>query len=120
MAKFGKMKLVIEFLDGNVWKLNRLFRYIDDSGLEIIVPKGFIFDGASIPKRLWHVVGHPLGEYLPAALIHDFLYSNHLIGRKEADKVFYRAMVACKVPAMKAKMMYAAVRAFGWKNYKED
>lgn len=49
----------------------------------------FSSDGASIPRQLWRVVGHPfLHSFLLAALLHDALYQSELLPRKVADYVF--------------------------------
>lgn len=39
----------------------------------IVIPKGFQFDGASIPRPLWGIL-HPSGLLLIPALVHDFAY----------------------------------------------
>ena len=39
----------------------------------IIIPKGFVFDGASIPRPLWGILS-PTGLLLIPGLIHDFAY----------------------------------------------
>lgn len=41
----------------------------------VIVPEGFITDGASIPRIFWSLAGlKPDGLYRAAALVHDFFY----------------------------------------------
>jgi len=40
-------------------------------GLTIIIPAGFITDGASIPRWLWWFIS-PFGPLLEGALVHDF------------------------------------------------
>lgn len=59
-------------------EITRGFRYfpIDKHvGPYITVPQGFQYDGASIPKFLWPIVGHPWsGYYDQAAAVHDLLY----------------------------------------------
>lgn len=42
------------------------------------IPKGYCYDGASIPRAFWRVVGSPMdNRFLIAALIHDVLCENH-------------------------------------------
>lgn len=43
----------------------------------IVVPKGFIWDGGSIPKKLWWLF-HRIDKNSIAFLIHDFLYIDKL------------------------------------------
>ena len=71
----------------------------------------------------------------PAAVIHDFLYSVEHRGfvpnpdkpnrttkltRKVADKVFLRAMKDCNVGFFRRRLIYSAVRVFGWVAYKKE
>ena len=114
------------------------------SSNRIIAPKGFVTDGASTPQILWWLFP-PVASYLPAAVIHDLLYrTGGDIGkykeavyaykeagvkipdkftRKECDLIFKEAMYALKgsdyeVPGWKIKMMYRAVRTFGFLSFK--
>lgn len=82
---------------------------------EIVVPKGFRTDLASVPLAL-RVFFPRDGEYTPAAVVHDFLYSKFNktgINRELADKIFLFIMKELKVAKYKRKMMYKAVRIFG-------
>lgn len=45
---------------------------------DYIIHKGFVFDGASIPKPLWFLLS-PTGLLLIPSLIHDFGYQNRFI-----------------------------------------
>ena len=87
----------------------------------ITVYDGFDYDGASIPKALWSVIGCPMGElYSSAACIHDALYASRLLDRKSCDKIFHEAMLSSGVDSALAKKMYLAVRAFGESSYLEN
>lgn len=44
-------------------------------GLQIIIPKGFITDGASIPALFWWMIS-PFGPLLEGAILHDFGYQH--------------------------------------------
>jgi hypothetical protein len=46
-----------------------------ENGLRIIIPKGFVTDGASIPAWLWWLIS-PFGPLLEAAILHDFGYQH--------------------------------------------
>ena len=49
-------------------------------GYEFVVPAGTRTDGASIPRFLWRVCGHPLqAPRLYAALLHDWIYGGCLL-----------------------------------------
>ena len=82
-----------------------------------VVPKGFIFDGASIPTWLRWIFPHG-GAKFAAACFHDWGYRLGKITRKEADDAFLDIMLANGVSAWRARTMYAAVRVFGKLHYK--
>lgn len=45
---------------------------------EFTIPKSYCYDGASIPRAFWRVVGAPTdNHFLIAALVHDVLCENH-------------------------------------------
>ena len=54
------------------WEITKDWRYSID-GKKFVIPKGFIFDGASVPKffRSWL---SPMGVLLMGGLIHDYGY----------------------------------------------
>ena len=54
------------------WELAQNWQYNLD-GTTIILPKGFVFDGASIPRPLWSILS-PVGLMLVPGLIHDYGY----------------------------------------------
>ena len=80
-----------------------------------VVLKGFAFDGASIPRAAWTVLGytpfHP--RLMRGACVHDDLYHRRVGSRREADELFERMIVADGVSISHAQLMYAAVRQFG-------
>ena len=64
--------IVMWLLSTRNWVLIEDWKYkIDDK--EYIIPKGFQFDGASIPKFL-HTFLSPVGVLLIGGLIHDYAY----------------------------------------------
>jgi hypothetical protein len=96
------------------WKLEAPFHYIN---LPIIikVPKGFCSDGASIPKFAFSIIGAPWrGKYSRGAVIHDYEYFSQTRTRREADQIFYDAMIILKVPWWKRRIMHLCVRMAGW------
>ena len=93
----------------------------DDDQRTIIVPAGFVTDFASI--QVLHnaflfvlfalVSGY--GNY--AATVHDFLYSEGQVSRKEADAVLYRALRAEGVARWRAYLFWLGVRIGGAKHF---
>lgn len=93
-------------------------------GRELCVPAGVSTDGASIPRMLWRVCGHPLmSPRVYAATMHDWLYRNgHKIGisRKEADEIYYALLRHFGVAAWRAGIEYCALRFFGARHYRKE
>lgn len=92
------------------------FSYYSDDENRITVPRGFQFDGASIPlfARIFLPRIHP--NYLQAAALHDWLYSTahkHGRSRKWCDDMFCEAMGALGTPDFWRNLMWAAVRIGG-------
>ena len=96
-----------------LWTLRESFHARTTAGL-VLVMAGFRFDGCSIPRLLWRVVGHPLqGDALPAGVIHDALYASKRVTRETADRVFHELLRRYGVNPVKAGAMFGAVRVFG-------
>ena len=115
MSSFTSPLIVSPMPDGRRWKLFRSFTYHITSRRskdKITVPAGFITDFASIPWVFWSWLP-AWGKYGKAAVIHDYLYQNHLLSRRMADLIFYEAMLVGKTKKWKAKLMYLAVRIWG-------
>lgn len=101
---------------GRIRLVTPLFVTVDDD--TVIVPDGFVTDGASVPALFWPVVSHPLApSSLRAAILHDFQYRTASVTRKDADDTFYRALRADGCAWLRAKAMWLAVRLFGWTGY---
>lgn len=95
-----------------VWEVDHL-----GSGERVIVPAGFLTDLASVPRGLWPIVA-PFGDHGQAAVLHDWLYHQcDQRGRKWADRQFLEAMAALGVGLVKRRVMWSAVRAFGWRRW---
>ena len=109
------MNIQLEKIDKNKYRTLSLISYNT-----IVVPKGFETDGASIPKLL-RIVGTPFtGNYTRAAIVHDWLYSTHIMSKDEADTIFYNCMLEDGVSSLKAKSMYYSVKWFGYNAYNKD
>ena len=115
--------LIVEDM-GNKFKLFLPFTYYwKRYGITIQVPKGFISDFASIPAPLRLFIPK-LGLYNKAAVLHDWVYQNHVYPvaegyvceytRADADLLFLDAMTDLKVKKWKRYAMYKFVRLFGW------
>lgn len=90
-------------------------------GKELVIPAGTTTDGASIPRILWRVCGHPMqSPRIYAALVHDYLYS---IGgdddaRLRADKIYRDMLISFGVSCFAAYTEYYAIRWFGGSHWR--
>ena len=70
----------------------KLIDYKKDKIYNFEIPKGYCFDGASIPRLFWRIIGpNTDNKFLIAALVHDTLCENHKYidyDRKFSSKVF--------------------------------
>jgi len=106
--------------DGRKWKLFHAFKYhvgYRYSHNIITVPVGFVTDFASVPRPLWWLIPFH-GKFTKGSVIHDWLYQTHQCTRKEADDIFYEAMLVGGTCPWKAKLMHIAVRMFSWLAWK--
>lgn len=110
--------LVLAFVRPGTWRVVFPFQYDVGrlgSGRSIVVPRGFETDGASIPRALWPIY-QPWGTWGKAAVVHDFLYRTQTRpgGRKAADAIFLEAMKVLGVPGLRRRILWGAVRMWGW------
>jgi len=95
----GFFKMIIMWLLGTRnWEIANDFTYTLN-GKKFVIPAGFKFDGASIPKFL-HTFLSPVGVLLMGGLIHDYAYKYQtllrenkkdtlgVISQKRADEIF--------------------------------
>ena len=90
--------IVMWLLSTRNWELTQDWRYNLD-GTDYVIPKGFTFDGASIPKFL-RTFFSPVGVLLIGGLVHDYMYKyTHckpvsakgallVVDQKKADQIF--------------------------------
>ena len=86
---------------------------------------GTTTDGASIPRFLWRVCGHPLeAPRVYAALLHDALYGGQFRDlvptRAAADEIYRDLLIALDVSSFRAYTEYYALRLFGSSHWVED
>ena len=95
--------------------ISPLFAMVE--GTCYVVPQQFRFDGASIPRALWGVIGHPyLPNHVRPAALHDWMVRQpvtHPLSSTQAHDLFYHALRAEGVHPVRARLMWLAVRWFG-------
>jgi hypothetical protein len=120
----------------NIALSTKLFRLTDDytaswlidaKKYTIKIPRGFMWDGASIPQFLWSIIGfYPGGIMLPPSVVHDWIYickgwlvneedgTIFYMSRKECDLLFRAHMIHVGMPDRKLNLAYKGVKWFGW------
>ena len=119
MSSFMSPLVVSPLPDGKNWELQRSFSYHVDSRystVKVTVPRYFITDFASIPKFLWWLPYW--AKFNKAAVLHDYLYTTRFRPtRREADRIFYEAMLisfqSFPLGKLIARLEYTAVRLAG-------
>lgn len=77
------------------------------------VPKGFVTNGANIPRIFWSLFPPNSPEYLSAVVLHDYMCAkNGVFTYKEADAMLYRAMIDIGVSKWKAKLFYTCCKYY--------
>lgn len=104
-----------------------------DMTLELVAPKGFITDLASIPA-IFSLVGlTPTGPWEEAATLHDLLYQKKTTAvaylkdplskltlecnKDMADRIFMLGLRRANVNMVLRKAMHSAVVTYGWGSY---
>ncbi len=127
MNSYRTPLIVTPLQDGKRWRLHEGFTYrcrppggLRGDWITIVVPAGFVTDFASVPKVFWSIIP-AWGKFGKGAVVHDYLYQdtdNQWMTRKLADQIFLGAMLVSGTAPWKAKVMYWAVRLFGWVAWK--
>ena len=85
------------------------FKYKD-----IVVPKGFTSDGASIPRIFWSFYPPNRTDYLPAAILHDYLYP---INKQLANCLFENILFDLNISKFDIFILVYGVRLYSLIRY---
>lgn len=80
------------------------------AGLLITVPKGFITDGASIPRLLWPLLS-PFGPLLEGAILHDFAYQHGYLLTPFSERQVYN-IISCRLRAQNPEIFAAMIPVY--------
>jgi hypothetical protein len=87
------------------------YRYRD-----IVIPKGYITDGASVPRIFWSIFPPNKAEYLSAAIVHDYLtdivIEKKSITFRSVDNTFRDMLIDLNVNKIEVKVLYWSVRLY--------
>lgn len=104
-----------------LWVLNTPM-IIKVSGKTWYVPRGFVTDGASVPRSLWRIATPMTGAHTEAAVLHDWLYSLDCLIKlthKEADAIFLEAMKEMGTSFVVRNTLFAGVNMFGGSSFRK-
>lgn len=115
--------LYMKDIGGGLFELVRALHF-DSAALDcrVIAPKHYVTDLASVPPYVPGWLVPKLGDYNPAAVIHDAAYDGALrtsdgvpltLTKAQADALFREGMEARGVNAVQRTAMYLAVKWFG-------
>lgn len=94
----------------------QLIDYVKDRTYGFSIPKGYCYDGASIPRLFWRFIGAPTDNaFLIPALIHDVLCEHHeyiMNDREFSTKVFNALLEVSEVGKYKRFFMKNSVACF--------
>ena len=96
--------------------------YYNNRKYKFTIPKGYRWDGATIPRLFWRLIGSKTDSaFLIPSMIHDILCEHHEYvnyDRYFADKVFERLLYVSGVSAFNRWLMFHSVDNFqkfcGW------
>ena len=129
----GFFKMLSMWLFGvRHWEIAKDFEY-ELRGETYVIPKGFQFDGASIPKFL-HTFLSPVGVLLIGGLVHDYAYKYEtllkknkkdtmgVINQKKADEIFRDVNIEINGFFLMNVLAYWSLRLGGflaWKKHRK-
>jgi len=88
--------------------------YVTFEGKRLVVPAGFVCDGASIPSALWVRLGHPLAWANAAmGIVHDHGYRMGERPREEVDMLAWDMALLGGHPDELAAEIHAGVAIWG-------
>jgi len=107
-----QISFIYSYRSKKYWRVIKPIHIRLRSGKLITIPAGFVTDLSSSPRWLWSIAP-PFGDFLLAALIHDFLYVYCIGTRKKADKEMLIWSMILNDNWLDNMLRYFAVRLFG-------
>ena len=128
IKKYRELTLPISYVIGTGKKKFVLTKSVAlrlSNGHTIIIPKGYRFDGASVPRIFWWFIPR-LDDRILAVLGHDWMYSEDFLRDIMSDKeakefidneflIWMDIQVDTFIGKMVNYIAYLAVKYFGWK-----
>ena len=109
---FKYSDVILQPLKSHKFKVVKSFKYKD-----INIPFGFRTDGASVPRIFWSLFPPNRTDYLPCAIIHDYLCDKGEY--RKADEYFKECLKELQVDKFSRTIMYLAVRLYHLIKYRQ-
>lgn len=96
---------------------------VGGSWLHLTAKKGFDYDGASIPRACWTLIGSKMDhDLIVAALFHDLLYCVHekMFPRDRTDQLFADIQGMYFASSAQQALTKKAVNLFGGRTWKKS
>ena len=88
----------------------------DNRVYDFEIPKGYCFDGASVPRFFWRIIGSNTdNKFIIAAMVHDYMCENHSVvghDRKLSTNIFNSLLKVSEVGNFKRYLMKNSVDIF--------
>jgi hypothetical protein len=117
------------------WELVDDWVFFMPCGTPIVIPKGFVMDGASTPRFMWGLLD-PVGILLIQGIIHDYGYRYNYLwavdrkgcrykyhegqGREFWDKIFLEVGLHVNEMQITGYLSWLMLRLFGGKAWEEN
>jgi hypothetical protein len=72
------MDIILEHIGGKYFKIDKRIYHRLSNNEDVVIPVGFPTDLATAPVILWGFFP-PYSDFLPAAIVHDWLYANKYV-----------------------------------------
>lgn len=112
--------VLIEDDESGLWELVEPLGFSSEvAGMTFVAPPGFRTDFCSVPRvpLAYELLGNRARK---AGVVHDWLYTTHVVPRAVADKVLREMVRADGVDAIEAEEFYLAVRLAGGSHWGPD
>lgn len=120
---YNRPAVLSPFGDGSQWVVWQDMKFVvqlaDKTVASIEVPRGFVTDLASTPRRFWAIYP-PFGKYLSASILHDYLYWTQICERDVADSIFYQTMKTSGVDQTTQALFLMVLRSQGAEAWQEN
>lgn len=84
--------------------------------INLIIPKGYTTDFASVPQFLWWLIPPHCNASMPS-IVHDYTCEFGILPRWKCDLIFLELLKKEKIKSWQYYLMYGYVRLLGWVRY---